>query len=120
MRISDWSSDVCSSDLRTIQIIVIVNRAGDLVLGRSVSLLAGQGLDPVYIAFGRIRREIGRVARVTSAMIAGVCIGSPKGQLKTKDRRRYHVHLNTIRQQLTGVDEIEHGRAWLKKKLGPD
>src|SRR3546814_13746898 len=41
MRISDWSSDVCSSDLR----ITIYNRAAEALFGYSGEEIAGQPLD---------------------------------------------------------------------------
>src|SRR3546814_16175013 len=86
MRISDWSSDVCSSDLRGLTVREVVEGAeviatlGERILGRSASIdikhpLSGE----VLMKAGELieERDVDRIetAGVESALIRSVQIG---------------------------------------------
>src|SRR3546814_2704972 len=52
MRISDWSSDVCSSDLREVEVAHDVGHAGLL-------WIQAQDVDTEFAQFGQFRAEVG-------------------------------------------------------------
>src|SRR3546814_4538284 len=58
MRISDWSSDVCSSDLRVGQRIEIMDGQADRALARE------QSLEIVEPGFGVEPRDVGRILAI--------------------------------------------------------
>src|SRR3546814_19406731 len=72
MRISDWSSDVCSSDLAALEqpvlVISVIGEAADRALGarravavveRAVAVLPAP--DRIGVVFGQVRRGLERV-----------------------------------------------------------
>src|SRR3546814_10864321 len=88
MRISDWSSDVCSSDLLGFHAFNIIKRPGELTFGNffygapigapaalvlaSALNVGADALSPPDARFGSVSRSPGRVlGALTAAGIAG-------------------------------------------------
>src|SRR3546814_5394968 len=80
MRISDWSSDVCSSDLGTIHLLQAMRAAGvnRLVFSSSATVYGDPDSVPVREdAALRITNPYGRTKLVMEQLIGDLCVSDP-------------------------------------------
>src|SRR3546814_19021612 len=82
MRISDWSSDVCSSDLPAIRAVVLTGAGGHFCAGGDIrAMAAGQGRTDVFEGRSRIMNmqrwfdELVDLAKPVIAAVDGVASG---------------------------------------------
>src|SRR3546814_19255145 len=87
MRISDWSSDVCSSDLLSGQVMLVKNKGRDIVILRTM---------------GATRGMILRIVFATGAAIGvvGTLLGFVIGL-------SFAANIEALRQWLTGLPSLE-------------
>src|SRR3546814_16532827 len=100
MRISDWSSDVCSSDLRGLLVWVGVERGGDR-------------------GAGRVRRVAGRCDAGRGINRGNRRVGAVPGHLAVRDITRFAGAVHAVRRELllaTDAD-IGFGRAHAEQLL---
>src|SRR3546814_1978181 len=111
MRISDWSSDVCSSDLGSRQLSGdrrIDRRrlavAAELRIGQAVARLAVVGIDDVTA----------RAARM--AIVAGLVVGSHEPHIGVVEARVVKVRSEAHTSDLQAIMRISYAVLCLKKK----
>src|SRR3546814_5531505 len=104
MRISDWSSDVCSSDLETLDIVEI---AGEkfAAIGRDqppVGRYAGKRLAIEIIALARFAREAIGLGFRTGAERAGD--RQPRGDLRRVGEIEHAQHIIALNRKSTRLN----------------
>src|SRR3546814_9987418 len=80
MRISDWSSDVCSSDLHLRQIVVRLEVGLDHEVGKAARQ------QPVVEAVAAVERQLGRPAQALEGLF--IAAGEHLGRGGKQSRRR--------------------------------
>src|SRR3546814_13224366 len=91
MRISDWSSDVCSSDLRFARVdTLIVDKTGTLTQGRPqlVAVLPEAGVDEDNLLHLAASLELGSEHPLAEAIVAGASErGVALAKARSEERR---------------------------------
>src|SRR3546814_5187799 len=103
MRISDWSSDVCSSDLDEIAPVTIKSRKGEIIISDDEYIRTGVTLDSV----SAVRPAFKKDGTVTAANASGINDGAAALVLMTADeaaRRNAPVLARVASWAHAGVD----------------
>src|SRR3546814_17192819 len=119
MRISDWSSDVCSSDLRFARVdTLIVDKTGTLTQGRPqlVAVLPEAGVDEDNLLHLAASLELGSEHPLAEAIVAGA---SERGVALAKAEDFESITGKGVTGKVDGK-AVALGTARLVAALGPD
>src|SRR3546814_14180848 len=111
MRISDWSSDVCSSDLKLNEVMAVADRVAVLRQGKLVAELPIAEADRHSLAQAMVGRPVTPPARDALApgevvlQMAGVSVHGPEGRPLLDE-----LHLLLYGRDILGIADVPRNR----------